>query len=232
MKRRTYFKFTAYLILILSIPVLVFQSCSDDVEEVVPAEQDHDYYPLAIGVSQTYQVDSIHFDGFTKTSDTFQYKVRHTVVDTNTDLLDRFSYLVLREIDTGTGFDIDRQYTVVRTSDALETIYDDERVVNLRFPVDPVQRWDGNIFNSKDREIFRYLSVDEPKEVLDSTFSQTATVEELERENIIEDYLWTTTYAREVGMVERFRRNIARKNTQGVFEQGYITHYRLLSFER
>lgn len=221
-----------WVLLAVVLMMSALPSCSEDSNEIVPAEQDHDYYPLQIGQTTTFQVDSIFYDGFTKTSDTFSFLVRNTIVDTITDLLDRKAFLFLRESDNGDGWKVDRQFTVVKEAENLEEIDLDVRTVRMRFPVQQYQRWDGNLYNIMDKETYRYTSIDEPEEVLDTTFDKCAVVLENNRENVIEDYLWQSTYAREIGLIERYQRSIERKNTQGEYEQGFVVRYRIIKYQR
>lgn len=217
--------------LLLLLPAMI-ASCGENETEAVPTGQDLNYFPLDSGYTWTYQVDSIFYDGFKLSSDTFHFQVRHTVFDTFTDHLDRVAHVVLRERDTGSGWMIERQFNIVKTDRAVEISERDVRVVKMVFPVRDYQRWDGNTHNTGQKVDFRYRNVDAPLDVLDSAYDKTVQVEELDYQNVIEDYYVFSHYARHAGLVEFYERQIKRKNSKGDFVEGAEVHYRLLSYSK
>lgn len=224
------YRLTAIMLLLIVSIAFTMQSCKDEDPQTLVVNLDLEYFPIEMGYSWTYQVDSTFYDGFTQTSREFAFKVRNTVFDTTNDLSGRRSYILLRERDTGSGWMADRQFTVVKTTRQVEVIDQDIRTMKLVFPVRDYQRWDGNFMSTEPQEKFKYQNIDEVKIILDTINAKTALVLEKEYFNVIETFSRTSTYAREIGLIKYNDINIERKNSSGQFVQGSVVLYTLLEY--
>lgn len=201
--------------------VLLCGACQETVETPEAIDYGYDYFPLRIGASWTYQVDSIIFDpGITGTDlDSSRHWVQERITDTFTDAAGLLRYRVeqySRLADT-MPWQINQVLTLARGE---RRAYRDEanlRFVKLPFPLRDGATWDGNAFfdNTLILEVageqlelfkswdYRVLELEEALELSGLTFSDVATVQNADAENLLERRYALEQYARGVGLVYR-----------------------------
>ncbi|MGD1844835.1 MAG: hypothetical protein ACFB10_05520 [Salibacteraceae bacterium] len=129
--------------------LLVFGAiaCKDKSGE--PEDLGYDYFPVETGHWVEYKVDSIVYDPFNQSIDTFQFFLREEIAGEFQDLEGRSTLRIerfKRENDTLAWRLID-VWTANRTSTTAERVEENERIVKLSFPVRLNQQWNGNAFN-------------------------------------------------------------------------------------
>lgn len=112
------------------------------------------YFPFSIGNTWMYQVDSINFDAFNASSDTFRFFVKHVVTDTIRDINGVKNGVVssFRSDSLNGNFVFERNFTKRIVNYRAETTDSNIRVVNLLFPPSLFKYWDANAFNTKPEE--------------------------------------------------------------------------------
>ena len=89
-----------HLFILLIFPIILFTRCGKNETETLP-KLGKEYYPLQIGKTATYDVDSIIYDpvsnGVVKI-DTFKWQVREFLVDTFRDKSNVLNYTIERSI--------------------------------------------------------------------------------------------------------------------------------------
>lgn len=228
--------------IICIIIALVAHSCKKN--EVVPnVDHSSKYYPIAVGHTWIYQVDSIIFYGnLNQKSDTLQYSVRHTVVSTSTDAQGRETFTVEKSIKNSPGqiFQFDKNFGVQKTH--LELAYNtaDTRIPILVFPIANDKVWSGNTYTEKDEwniisgktnEVeCSYSEIHLPKEVASTLYDSTCVVSRYKEENAINSRYTNELYAANVGMVSKYFENLENYDTDD--PKGSIYTYKLISFEK
>ncbi|RME00367.1 MAG: hypothetical protein D6816_13820, partial [Bacteroidetes bacterium] len=135
----------------LAIPLLTIALLASCKTEQDPFDRDFgfDYYPLEVGKSMIYQMDSTIYDPTGDSmlihSTTF---LKETVVDSFIDLTGTPVYRIEqyhRAADT-LPWAINKVVTASITNNQAQRVEDNLRFIKLTFPVRENNSWDGNVF--------------------------------------------------------------------------------------
>lgn len=186
-----------------------------------PAEQ-YAYFPLAIGKSVTYTVDSIRYDPAPDGNirrDSVRVFLRETITDTLRGNGGQLLFVVERQerrADTA-AWALKNVWSAVRTTTQAIRTEDNLRFLRLVFPFDSRTAWDGNVWIDPDQEIeiagetlrpfanwlYRVDSLDLPGTVGAFVFDSLLVVTETDEDNLFERRLSRAKYAKNVGLVWR-----------------------------
>ncbi len=128
------------------LTLAIFSSCQ---KQVVPAEEINlgkDFVKFEEGHFVEYQVDSVHYDPFSKTTDTVTYFIKDVVGTSFADNQGRNSFIVnryKRYNETESWLD-ESTYYVTQTSFNLEWVENNRRFIKLIFPTKLNTTWNGN----------------------------------------------------------------------------------------
>lgn len=200
--------------------LLLLGACRREVEQP-HLTFDYDFYPLAVGRSWTYELDSIIYDPSPQGTaiDSSHWQVKEVVVDTFYDLTGVLFYRIERferAVDS-LPWQIKQVYAEGRTDREAYRLIDNMRLIPLIFPIVKGSQWDGNryidplqtvVVAGENLEMFKgwnYFceALDEPVSVGSLSFPQTTTVRMADSENLIELRSAVEQYAREVGLIYR-----------------------------
>ena len=142
----------------LCAAVLFFAACKKDASTSV--DFGYNYVPLNTGSYIVYDVDSIHFNDFTKTSDTFHLQLKEEIGNSFTDLLNNTSYeykrykrYYMKNVNINTlPWVLSDVWYVTKLKDRFERVEESIRYSRLKFPVSEGATWNGNAFNYKKDE--------------------------------------------------------------------------------
>ena len=224
--------FKKYGFVLALFPLIALSSC--DKTEEVNFNYKYDYYPKEEGHFVIYNVDSIIFDDFNQTSDTFDYQIKQVVDSTFEDNLGRTAYRLTRfyRANSNLPWTFSQVWYFVPTQTTLEVVEDNQRFVKLLFPPYPGITWHGNqyitITNGNEYlEGWEYemLTVDEPETVGNLQFDSTITVLQDDNENLIEKVYAKEIFAKHVGLVYKQLLNLEKQNVTAPWtqpESGFI----------
>ncbi|MFT5513830.1 MAG: hypothetical protein ACI8SE_002241 [Bacteroidia bacterium] len=209
--------------------------CRKNELEPKPNDIGFGYFPLEIGNTWVYRVDSINYDAFAKSVDTFSFLVKHVVVDTILDNQGvRGSIIELFRTDSLSGtFSFDRRLTKRITESRAEIIDSSVRVINLVFPPSLYKFWDANAYNTKQKEEYEILETLENEEIDTIRYGQTVhVIQRDEAFKILRNY-GIEKYANGVGLVYARQIYWTKKAIGDTTEipQGYDYTYTLKTFE-
>ncbi len=173
--------------LLLAVSALVWAACNKSVDnDRVYDEPTRGFYPLQLGRSITYDVDSIIWTDFDCKKQTKHLNMRYTVADTFTDLQGRPSYRVDVEqrASDSVAWSINQVFYVTPTKAGLETFMQNLRMEKLIFPVREGATWFGNraidtsdaAFRQFGGWVYRYSSYLKPYNNGRLSFDNTVTV--------------------------------------------------------
>lgn len=196
-------------------------SCDNRETEEIVIDYGYEYYPLAVGSSWTYQVDSIIFDpaiGGTALDSTRSY-VREVIADT-LELADGETAFRVehyyRHHDT-LAWEIASVYTLAADDEKAYRTEDNLRFIKLVFPLKKGSNWDGNAFFDDTRDIliagesvemfkswsYEVLESGISRQIGDLSFEEVAVVQNADDENLIERRYAIEEYARGVGLISK-----------------------------
>ena len=169
-------------ILFLTFAVLAFYACRSNKEEIVTKGEE--YFPLQVGLRHTYKIDTVVFDLFQKTIDTFSNVVYEEIVEKYVDLNGDTMY----RIELSTYNDVKKKNVVfksftrnIKNNFAFENM-NNSTEVKMIFPISSYKTkgsnytWNSNMFNSRDPDIVKYTSVFTPYNNGSSTFNDCVSI--------------------------------------------------------
>lgn len=208
---------TSFLWLIIT---LILGACHREVEQP-HLEFNYDYYPLAVGSSWTYELDSIIYDPSPQGTaiDSSHWQVKEVVVDTFYDLTGVLFYRIERfeRAADSLAWQIRQVYAQGRSEREAYRLVDNMQLIPLVFPIVKGSKWDGNryidplqtvVVAGENLEMFKGWNysceaLDESLSIGGLTFPQTLTVRMADSENLIELRSAVEQYARDIGLVYR-----------------------------
>ncbi len=209
------------LFLLVSLTVF-FVACNKSEVEDIELDFGYEYFPLEVGRSWEYEVDSIIYDpavGGTSV-DSFRTYILEQISDTLHDNAGSVLYRVeryYRRSDT-LLWQIEKIFTLSRDRQRAFRTEDNLRFVKLVFPAGAGKRWDGNAFFDSSLEVFvagesiqmfnfwdyLILGFEERTAVGSLEFEDVVAVQNADnRGNIIDLRYAVERYARGVGLIYR-----------------------------
>jgi hypothetical protein len=231
-------------------------ACSPNETEMLP-KMGAAYYPLAIGKSITYQIDSIIYDTISQNVkiDTYRLQAKEVLKDTFRNILGQLMYRIERfERKTATEpWDIKNVFAAQLNDN--QAIRLENNLIFLKFPI-PVfekQTWDGNVLIDAGLKItvagetiepfskkwtFSTESLGKAETIDNKNFTDVLTVKAQTDPKILTEWRYQLEkYAKGVGLVyrevkildtQRLDANIAWEKKAS---KGYILRMTVLSYE-
>jgi hypothetical protein len=184
--------------------LLLFSACKKTETDQGFYSAGYEYFPVNIGHQLIYQVDSIVYDDFNGSVDTFTYQCKELITDTfrgiNGNLNQRLEWYY-RQHDTDewefyhAGFSTLTVYTA-------EVTQQNEKIIRLIFPVNNSSSWNGYAYTTfTDKPQFYYDDIGDSYPGVNELFINTITVVEQNDSNLIELMKRDRIYAPYIGMV-------------------------------
>lgn len=185
------------------LPAL-FQACDSGRELEPPTARGEVYFPLEIGMTWEYSVDSIVFDDFRKQIDTHYYQIQLKILD-SIDENGRWAHLTRRSIREGQTEQwrfLENGYLYRDNEHAMEK-RQNRMEVKLGFPLALYKSWDGNLFNSEDEQLFEILWLHDPYSVKGIEYESTLQVLQRDESNILEKSYAEEVYQKNIGLIQK-----------------------------
>jgi len=210
------------------ISVLIFLISCDKNETEEPIDMGYNFFPVEQSIYSIYEVDSIVWDDFNNSIDTFSYTVKLLVDSQFTDNAGRTSYWWKKYSKTDTtNFSFSSNYSITKTSSRVETLVENIREINLIFPLYTGARWNSNSLNSNEATDAICDEIDFQKTILNNTYDSCASVVYQDDVSLSDEFVHKATFARNVGIIYEKRIQKVLKIT-GM--RGYIVEYKLSSY--
>jgi hypothetical protein len=149
-KKSTEFR-NPFLVLTMSILCLLWSSCGKNETDTLP-DLAKEYYPLQIGKTLIYDIDTIQFDpqpGNTVKIDTFKWQVKEVFIDTFKGLTGQLTYKIERsERKRGSSdpYDVKKIFTVALADNGVLRTEDNLKFVKMPRFFGEKTTWDGNVY--------------------------------------------------------------------------------------
>lgn len=227
---------------LLSFVVAVFALSSCNEIEDYSFDHEYEYYPLEIGHFVIYDVDSIVFDDFTGTSDTFNYQKMHVIDSAFTDNSGRQAHKIIRyqRSNSTQPWLLSDVWQAVQTQSSLEVVEENQRFIKLLFPPEEGQSWHGHKYldivdGNEWMENWEYsiTALNVAENINGLQLDSTLTVLQHDEENLIEKYYGEEKYAKHVGLVYKKLINLEKQNITAPWtkpEKGFILTMTLLDY--
>jgi hypothetical protein len=188
--------------------LIVLFSCKKEQEPAF--DFGYEYFPLDSGRFVIYNVDSIVYDDFTGTIDTFKYQLKEITTAFFYDLEKRPAYKVERykRLNDTLPWEIKDVWAASRNSITAERTEENITYVKLYFPVKQGNYWNGNARNTLEPASYEYATVGTGNSFGGHSFTSTLKVIQLNKKNLIEDQYAEEVYARSIGMIYKRYKNV------------------------
>ncbi|HEX8357777.1 MAG TPA: hypothetical protein VF610_10205 [Segetibacter sp.] len=176
----------AFAIAVLTIGIL--HSCSKQTE-VLNTNTLNDYFPLQVGKSYLYRLDSTVLASFGRALVVRSYQAKDSIESTFTDNQGRLSYRIFRLIRDTAGLQpwkFSATFVATPTDQTIEYVDNNLRFLKLHAPVTEGYVWKAHSFidtKSINTEVgfldeweYEYQNVGQPFQVLNKSFDSTITV--------------------------------------------------------
>ncbi len=200
------------MLVALAFCMAIFSSCEKTEDFVINYQ--YEYFPTTLGHYVVYDVDSIIFDDFTGTSDTFRYQKKYVVDSLFVDLSgnDAFKLVRYHRTDSTQAWVLSDVWWGAKVNNTIEVSEENQKFVKLVFPPRSNQAWDGNkyIADSLDASwwFWRFgdweytiTELDIPATLNGIQFDSTITVLHQADSTLIEKTVSVEKYAKHVGMI-------------------------------
>jgi len=221
-----------YICVLLSI----FTACESDDEALTTdnaANFGYHYFPLQLNQEHIFQVDSIIYDDFTGTVDTFKHQRREYVEQKYVDTEGRLGYIigVYERLDDTAQWIQKGVIQRLRTNIRLEELNNNLISIPMVFPVSGGKEWNTNLLNTEDEQQYKYTNVHLPILVDTTLYDSTLIILQRDQQNLVEQFVSTEIYAAGVGMINRTDKELRISIRDGTIESGYKATLSLISFQ-
>jgi hypothetical protein len=179
--------------LIVFAGALLLTGCEKKTETFETASI-QDYFPLQVGRTYIYRVDSTVAATFGASLLTHSYQAKDSIEGTFNDNQGRLSYRIFRYIRDVAGTQpwvYSTTFVATSTGKTLEYVDNNLRFVKLQLPIKEGTSWYGNAFIDTHNQNFAYLdksngwdynyqNVDQPYSVVNKTYDSTITVAQID----------------------------------------------------
>lgn len=214
---------------ILCLLFLFVAACSKD--EPVSPDMGYRYFPVNPGHWMIYQVDSIAWDKFNNSVDTFNFQIKEVFESEFIDEQGRTNIRIeryKRNSDTSKWV-IKDVWFALRTASTAEKVEENKRFVKMIFPVQEDDEWNGNAGNSLEKQDYTYVDINQPYTLPLFSFDSTVTVIQNDLTTAIGRNFEQEVYAADVGMI--YKKFIDQETLPtGVIRDGCYYSYTLLEW--
>lgn len=188
-------------------------SCKKDSPQ--PTDIGLEYFPSEQGITMVYEIDSIVYNSFTLSVDTFEFDQKEVYANEMTDDGGRNVMLVQRWNRNPNDRWVEvKNWQFHKDNFAVETQEDNLRKVKLVFPISDGSSWDVNVRNTLEKfEVD--LSGPKTESINGRNFSETITVDYVDEADplMLDVERKYERYAKGVGLVEFYHKKLKRFTT-------------------
>jgi hypothetical protein len=212
----------AYIILL--IVITLFSCGKNETEE--PIDMGSNYFPVDVGIYSIYKVDSIVWDDFNSTIDTFSFITKLIIDEEFLDNAGRKANWWKKYVkNDSTEYKFISNYTITKTSQRLETVIENIRSIKLIFPFSAGSTWNSNALNNEEEKEAICTDFDYKTSILNKTYEKCASIQYFDEVNLIQEFVYEEIFARNIGMI--YKKQIHKElKTNGW--RGYFVEYKLI----
>jgi len=241
------FRFLLILALISS-----FMACENTLEDYQPSFGGKSFFPLEVGHSWIYQLDSIVYDNNGTRIDTISSQIREQITEKFTDQSGNEAYRISRARLKGTFWKVTDIWSASTDERLAYRTEENLRFAKLSFPIIDGNSWDGNAFLDEEVIVkiagepirvyqnwgdYRYEDVNAVETIGDVSYDKVCTVSQVDLEDKITKRYSLEKYVDGFGLVykQMYILNTQKFESNDPWEikaeEGFILEQTLLSFE-
>jgi len=215
-------------ILIPIVLLLFVFSCKKETELV---DLYYDYFPVNTGMWIIYDVDSIAYNDFTHTIDTFDFQVKEIIASEFIDNEGRLTQRIERYYKAvpDSLWQLKNVWASNRTEKTAERLEENIRYIKLIFPITKGAKWDGNIANVNDEVKYEYKDIHTTYSVNSVALDSCLFVQHENELTLFSHKFAEEVYAKHVGKVYGKYIDLV-KLADGTITSGYNYSYKAISW--
>lgn len=234
--------------------VIIFNmfSCTSEIENYTSTNDDNSYFPLKLGASWTYEVDSIIYDQKGTLIDTVNIIMVETITDTFKDGAGQLNYLISRDF-FNSGKLVNSIYVSAYKTDKVAVKTENNiSFIKMEFPANVNTYWEGNaLFDSENTIVYvagepipmfkewtySYKDVSKNVTLGSKEYLNCSTIIQTDTDNSIEKRYSEEIYSKNIGLIYK---KMVILNTQKIeqsnvpwekkAEEGFILEVKLLNY--
>lgn len=188
----------------------LFLSCNDEFTNSDPVDFKSNYFPVFVGKSTIYSIDSLFFDNFSQNgnTDTIHVDYKDSIVSFENEnyMVNRYQYNEMNKL-----WVLQKIYTIKASQQTIQVTEDNLTLVKLIFPVVPNKKWNAfSFYNTIKQQEYEYIEVDIPMSINQFMFDSVLRVLQVDTINLIRETTAYEYYAKNVGLIKRETTNIER----------------------
>ncbi|MBC8146502.1 MAG: hypothetical protein H8E98_00785 [Bacteroidetes bacterium] len=206
-------------------------SCKKD-STLPPVDMGYDYFPTTIGQWIIYDVDSIDFNDYTQSVDSFQFQIKELIESSFLDNQGRQVERIeryFRPNDT-IPWVLSDVYTSTRTEMHAERFEENVTYIKMAFPIKYNLIWDCNATNSLDAQDCYYETIHVPHTENGNSFDSTITVFQDEFITLISKDFSKEIYAKNIGLISKEVVHVTLDPPTGKITSGVDYKYSINSY--
>lgn len=172
-----------------------------------------EYFPLGKGAYTVYKVTETKYS-IVSGNETREYFLKEVVADSASDDFNNLVYRIERfsKDNEEDPWDLDSVWTARKSGNQFIKVENNIEFVKLVIPVKEGKEWNGNAFNSREKETYRMEMVHQPLLLNDIQFDSTLTQIQKMDSNVVAQDFRTEIYAKGVGLI--YKKFIVTTNHQ------------------
>ncbi len=220
--------------------IFVFSACKT--KTAANPDFAYEYMPLEIGQYIIYDADSVAYDKFSNSKRSFKFQIKEKVESQFKDNIGQDFYKIgrykRRQDSLGNFVDstfiLKTIFTSAIAQNSLQVVEDNQKYVRLVFPPNLNQEWNANVYNNNGEQMHFIQILNEKISLNKLSYENVCQVVELKSNpeiKIFKKYKYTT-YARNIGIIEKYQMDIASQKNLSLpieerIEEGNIYHLKL-----
>ena len=220
------------IFLLIAFCLIFWVACTKE-ENALAIELQSNYYPLKIGTVLIYDVDSTAYSNFTNTSQNFKFEVKDSITNTFQDLSGNVNYRIERfkRIIKSSPWVFQIVFTRSKSLRAAQEFFNNQIFIRLIFPPIKGATWNGNSKNTIGEQAYLIEKDLSAFSINSLSFDSTIVVTEIDTKNLIREDVVYSTYAKNVGLVQREVKAIDKNISTGKITNGFAFTQKIKSFK-
>lgn len=220
------------------ISIFFLFACKKDAKTIIP-NKGYNYAGLEVGNYVIYDVDSIFYDDFDQSVNTFNFQIKEVVDSKFLDGEGDDAFKIIRykkDTANSNNWQLQVVWSAKITNTTYEKVEDNKRYIKLVFPVKANKTWNGNSLNNNEEWDYQYASVNQPEQIGNTVLDSVVTVTQFDDgdEILIQRQFYQEKFATNIGMVYKKVIDVQKEfnNQTGFYENslGVDVTYTLNSF--
>lgn len=241
------------LLTLMILGLVFFQSCGTEIDPYQNTSNDLEYFPIEVGNTWIYSLDSIVFDNKGAIVDSIHNTVREVIIKSYEDNEGETAFVVERSNKDGDNWIVSDIWSMsINNSQAIRT-EDNIRFIKMSFPIEKNKSWDGNAYidtqnlivkiagesiKMYENWLYRYLEIGTSESIGLNTYNDLVVIQQVDNENAIQKRYSVEKYERNIGLVYKRMMILNTQQTdisipwKDKAEEGFILEQTLISFKK